>query len=111
MCIVQAQMVVTLLYNIAYGATAVHTCAVDERHSVIGTCLCAAEIASCHSSDPYPPRPFSLLSLSSFLKRQDFPIRHPDTNGSPVVSRANYFANYFERLSFFVVKPLPPCEL
>lgn len=39
-CIVQAQVVVTLLHNIVYGATVVHTCAVDERLSVIGTRLC-----------------------------------------------------------------------
>lgn len=41
-CIVQTQMAVTLLHNVVYGATVVHvhTCAIDERHGVIGTRLC-----------------------------------------------------------------------
>lgn len=80
-CIVQTQMAVTLLHNVVYGATVVHTC--------------AAEVAYCGSSYPYPPCPFSLLSLSSFLKRQDFPIRHTGTDDS-------------ERLSFFVLSLLLP---
>lgn len=39
-CVVHTQMAETLLHSVVYGATVVHTCAVDGRHGVIGTRLC-----------------------------------------------------------------------